>query len=196
MTPKRQTVWLASLLGILIVLSVYYLVTDPAAEVKSVSSSPMENPMPNAHSMSNGEEGANPAAGAVDEKEGSAPVSFSSGQSQGDFFLNYRLQREVMKGERTEQLMNIIASDASAEAIAEAQRQLNELSKMEVKQMNAEEMIRLEGYQDAVVLASDNHVNVIVQGEAMSKGQALKIYRLVADQLGVPMSNITLSLKK
>lgn len=166
--PKKQTIWLVSLLGLLVVLSAYYLLTDPVPVLPTsdmdVSSTNLEEPQLD---LSNSE------------------VTFDS-RSSSVLFDQYRLEKEEMIQEKIEMLLSIISNtEASNEAIAEANRQLNELYALDEKQFDTEQMIKMEGYEDVVVMVNDNMINVVVKAEQLSREQALAIMQIVAENLDV-----------
>lgn len=59
----------------------------------------------------------------------------------------------------------------------------------------AEEMIKLKGFEDIVIYSSNNVVSVIVRVTVLSDSQVAQIQNIVSKELGVEISNITISNK-
>ncbi|MFO7263446.1 MAG: hypothetical protein A6D91_10530 [Bacillaceae bacterium G1] len=189
--PKKQTIWLISLLGLMAVLSAYYLLTEPVDLAEPVGSSDTSTAQDvDGDTADSGEETP------LIELE-TAPVNFENQKHAiNDFFYEYRLQRNINREEQIERLLNIVSdTNASNEAIADANRQLKELYAMEDKQYATEEMIKLEGYDDAVVIPGEEKIHVVVKAESMTPEQALKIMNIVAQQMNVSASKVEVKYK-
>ncbi|OUM84810.1 MAG: hypothetical protein BAA01_07720 [Bacillus thermozeamaize] len=190
--PKKQTIWLISLLGLMVLLSAYYLLTEPVDLAE-----PADAPKKDAQTQGQQAAGEQPEGKTeeplVDLK--AAPVSFEK-NALNDFFYEYRMQRNIRREEQIERLLNIVSNtEATNEAIADANRQLKELYAIEDKQYATEEMIKLEGYDDVVVIPGDGKVNVIVKADQLTPEQALKIMNIVSQNMNVSAANVVVKFK-
>ncbi len=190
--PKKQTIWLISLLGLMVILSAYYLLTEPVDLAQPADA-------PDKVARTDGSEEPAQAGDEATEEPlvdlDAAPVNFEK-NALNDFFYEYRMQRNIRREEQIERLLNIVSNtEATNEAIADANRQLKELYAIEDKQYATEEMIKLEGYDDAVVIPGDGKVNVIVKAEQMTPEQALKIMNIVSQHMDVSAANVAVKFK-
>lgn len=194
--PKKQTIWLISLLGLMAVLSAYYMLTEPVhvTELTQVQESPTTGTAESDGSEEDAPGKATDGETPLIDLE-TAPVNFEN-SALNDFFYEYRLQRNIRREEQIERLLNIVSdTSASNEAIADANRQLKELYALEDKQYATEEMIKLEGYEDAVVIPGEEKVHVVVKAETMTPEQALKIMNIVSQQMGVSAAQVEVKFK-
>lgn len=188
--PKKQTIWLISLLGLMVVLSAYYLLTEPVdmSEPAGLSDVPSASPETNSDDPQ-----ADAQTPLIDLE--TTPVHFEN-SAVNDFFYEYRLQRNINREEQIERLLNVVSdTNASNEAIADANRQLKELYAMEDKQYATEEMIKLEGYDDAVVIPGEQKIHVVVKAETMTPEEALKIMNIVAQHMNVSAAQVEVNFK-
>lgn len=115
----------------------------------------------------------------------------------GEFFIEYRLDRERTRGQQVEWLREITNNpNADAETRKKAQEQLYNLSQEIGKEMETENLIRAKGFNDAVVLLQQNQAaTVVVRAKELTTDDAAKIADLVARNTGVTPNNIIIIAK-
>ncbi|MGV3487620.1 MAG: SpoIIIAH-like family protein [Tuberibacillus sp.] len=169
MVLKKQTVWLLTMLSLIVVLSVYYVTTP--------SGTPSET------------------ANVTNSKKASTDkaTGMTASVSGSDLFAEYRLDRDQNHHDLAEKLQSAMTSkDATAVEVSKAQDQLKSIDTLASKEKMLEDMIMSKGYDDAVVDASHNgEVNVYVQADSLSNAQANEIIKMVYDQLGTDDVRIT-----
>lgn len=164
MLLKKQTVWLLTMLSLVVVLSVYYI-TAP------------EQNMTNTASVNEKTEG-----NATKNTDDSGVVSEVASDQ---VFEALRLDLEDKRNELKEQLIQITAStDLPPEQISKAYDQIKELDELETKETMLETLIKTKGYEDALVRADGNKVRVTVKSKKSSKAQANEIIQLVREEIG------------
>lgn len=168
MLLKKQTVWLLTMLSLIIVLSVYYITAPGSGD-----------------DLAYLEKGKNTAAKqeqATKAKKGSeAAVTSAAGD---DLFTALRLKRDETRDEMSSQFTAAIASpNASAEVQAEALSKISELQSLTMKESTLETLIKTMGYDDALVNTMDNDVRIIVKGKQSAKA-AVAIMKKAEEQLG------------
>ncbi|MCM3002426.1 SpoIIIAH-like family protein [Priestia koreensis] len=173
MLLKKQTVWLLTMLSLVVVLSVYYI-TSP------------ENPKDNVAFVDKKEEQKNAkekSAKASDKKE-KATAEVSTVDTN-DMFTALRLNIEDERSKLMEQYNDVVASsDYTPEEKSKAKDQLEELAKLSEKEGFLEDMIKSNGYKDALVRTEGGQVKVTVSSKKKSPEQANKIMQLVEKELG------------
>jgi len=131
-----------------------------------------------------------PAAGPDQD----APASQSQAkinESDPDFFIEYRIERERTRGRQIELLREIIDNPtASEEARKKAQEELLVLSDKMAKEMELEHLIRAKGYRDASVCIEEKGATVVLQTNTIVPEDVTKICEVVAWGTGLGEQNI------
>lgn len=176
MKMNKQTIWLVTMLTLMVVLSAYYMITGPVEPATQTSQHKKKEEAKvdlNVKTMSKEQE-ENPKLG------------------KHDFFIQYHLQRDTLRSKMTEEYMRILSNpDAAKKELQEAEAKINQLMKIDKQESTAEEMIRREGYRDAVVINQNNHVDVVVQAEKMSEEQVVSIISMIGQHFQVEPTQIS-----
>lgn len=170
MVLKKQTVWLLTMLTLMVVLSAYYLFNNQPSEM---------NDYADLSEMADLDE--NSWADGLDDVSSDMTVE---SMSDSDYFLSYRMERQTMREQMLSHYQEIVgSSEASTEAIADARGKMNEIHEMAETEMTLESLLKTEGYEEAIVVADVDQVNVVVKSDSLNKQQALDIIHLVRSQL-------------
>ncbi|MCP8616820.1 SpoIIIAH-like family protein [Salirhabdus salicampi] len=171
---KKQTVWLLTMLSLLIVLSVYYM-TSPNGEQVALFEQMEE--------MEGTEESESLEANKPEGEEGE---TVTSGISSDELFTAIRMDIQSERDRTREQLENIIASsNASPEEKNEAMEQMHRLEEVNTKESILEKVIQTEkNYTDVLVRAEEEIVHVTVKAGEVSQTDANQIMQLVRDEFG------------
>lgn len=225
MILRKQTVWLLTMLAVMVVLSGYYLVKGPQDQVPAsgqeqavqkqeqdqlsdviVESRQVDQPS-GAAPVSGKKEGQTAAGQPSEQQKATSQGTPAPTQSVGnavspvaetasEIFQGYKMKREAqLQQQKDEQLEIISNTDSSAQAIADARTKYEQLSNQETATTNIEEMLKANGYQDAVVYINNDKVTVIVQKDKLSANEAVDIIAQVKQQLNVPATNVTVQYK-
>jgi stage III sporulation protein AH len=199
MLLKKQTVWLLTMLSLVVVLSVYYLtspestqnnlatteqqknndsnentaVTEEQSESEPTSESTEK---PDSRAEDNGE-----SATETKTKSDEASVKITSGDEE---FEALRMQIDDERAKLNEELMNKVGNtELSAEEINKAYEAVEQLSETKVKENILEGMIVSMDYDAALVRVDGNDVKVTVRADQHSPTDANKIIRLVRGEI-------------
>jgi stage III sporulation protein AH len=169
MLLKKQTVWLLTMLSLIIVLSVYYI------------TSPTQSPTDLA-AYQDDETDKTAADTSKDDTTGASVSSVSS----DDAFVALRMQIENERSKMGEDLTDIMAnSNVSEEVKLEAFDKYEALSELAMKERTLETLIAAMGYQDVLVNTMEDVVEVIVKTEKeLTKKQANEIMLKTMEELG------------
>ncbi|MCS1350778.1 SpoIIIAH-like family protein [Mechercharimyces sp. CAU 1602] len=179
MSMNKQTVWLVTMLTLMVVLSAYYIVTGPVEPAEQGN-----------------KEAAEKVDADVKTKSGVGEPSEEAVKEAGDYFVGYQMERQALRSKLSSEYMEKITDPAaSEEQIDEAQAKLNELMEVDNTETVLEELIREEGYQDAVVINNDAHVNVIVQSDQLKSAQVVKLVTLTKKQMGVAANQVSVTYR-
>ncbi|WP_312108773.1 SpoIIIAH-like family protein [Brevibacillus reuszeri] len=219
MILRKQTVWLLTMLAVMVVLSGYYLVKGPADQVptsgnqqavqkqeqisgvvvesKQVEQAPQATPV---DAKNNKQEAtaqpANTPATPDLSKQTAGNAVLPVADTTSEIFQGYKMKREAqVQQQKDEQLAIMSNADSTPQAVAEAKAKYEELSSQDNATMTVEEMLKASGYQDAVVFVQDDKVTVIVQKDKLSANEAVEIIAHVKQHLNVPATNINVQFK-
>lgn len=186
MSVNKQTVWLVTMLSVMVVLSAYYIVTGPVEPADQVAQTAKEKQGDIKVDIKR-----------VDEPSSSGQKSAEVLENQSnDFFVGYQLQRSTLRQKMVEEYMQVLTNpEAPEKEVEEANQKIQQLMKIDNQETVLEELIRKEGYQDAVVITNLPHVDVIVQSEKLDKKQVVKLISLVRQHLQVDPHHVTVAYR-
>lgn len=170
MLLKKQTVWLLTMLSLVVVLSVYYVTSEP----KSTNDLAMVD--------KNGKNTSDKANSATSKKDGKN----ISTQVVGDqAFEAMRISRDDERSKLQEQLTNKLATTGlSAEDISKVKDEMNKLRDTAQQEQVLETLIKSHGYKDALVESDGTNINITVKSKEQSTAAANDIIKLVEQQIG------------
>ncbi|MBE0466255.1 MAG: SpoIIIAH-like family protein [Candidatus Desulforudis sp.] len=154
-------------------------VPEPPLETPAVSSGGEPDPVPEAVPPEPGE----PAIQALQAHE---PLV----SAREDFFVEYRLERDMSRGRQVELLQSVARDAGTGEAQrAAAQERLVQITRDLEREMGLENILRAKGFRDAVVFFQEDLVTVIVP-QPLSEEQATGVINLVARGAGASPENV------
>lgn len=202
---KKQTVWLLTMLSLVVVLSVYYIMSPESKNAvqmqseKSASDSgevaTEKAPAKQDTKKKSGtetekgkEDGTKGTKDSSADKETSAEASEKgtvvTETADDDLFTTYRLDLEDARSKEREELNAIVSSDdATAKEKSEAYDKMTALSEVEGTEKQLETLIKTQGYEDALVNAEGDKINITVKSDKHSKSKATAIIDLVAKEI-------------
>ncbi|MBD8070403.1 SpoIIIAH-like family protein [Bacillus sp. PS06] len=196
MLLKKQTVWLLTMLSLVVVLSVYYI-TSP--DVTNDNLAFEQETGEEANNETATEEGSEqevaekeePAEGEGEGEEGidvqieeADDGSLVSSVASDELFTELRMQIEDYRSQVRSDLQARVASkDVSAEEKSKAYQEMRELQDVSAKETFLEMLIKGKGYEDALVRADGPEVKITVKAEENSKTAANEIIRLVRSEM-------------
>lgn len=183
MVLKKQTVWLLTMLTLMVVLSAYYLFNGDPTEYEPMAGMEEENLADKEWEST-----------VADLESDLSTVGLEDGMN---FFLSYKIEREAMREQQIEEYSKMMSSsEASTQAIAQAKAQMDQLYEVAEAEATLETLIKAEGYKEAVVIAGQEGVDVVVKSEnALERKQVLDIIHLVRDKLNVAGIQVQVSYR-
>jgi stage III sporulation protein AH len=173
MLLKKQTVWLLTMLSLVVVLSVYYITTP---QPKGQDLAALQGKVKDQAEKKQGNE-------STDAK---SEIKVISSAASDEGFEALRLQLEDLRSKQTEDLQDVVAStDLPADQRNNAAEQMKKLADIANKEKVLETLIKTMGYEDALVRADGEKVNITVKSkkEASSKA-ANDIIQQVRTEIG------------
>ncbi|MCM3633172.1 MULTISPECIES: SpoIIIAH-like family protein [Paenibacillus] len=193
MNTKRQTIWLVSMLSLMVILSAYYLFTqDIGSDEKLTDATHMENT-----AKVNSPLDINSTVASGTEDSGNYTISdvdqdvLSQLEAEGYFNNNSKIselmtKRENQLQEKDNQIMSVLA-DVSADT----DRSLEALEEMAMLEQKMEKITQLESdlkdtYDIAIISQEVNDkYKVVVTSDTLEKKQAAEIIAQVIEELEV-----------
>jgi len=109
-----------------------------------------------------------------------------------DFFSEYRLQRERVRGTELGLLKEIVNNPASEKKVREtASLKLMALSGQAEKEMQAEAIIKSQGWRDCIVITSPPHLTVMIENKPEATANLAEIRKTASIITGYAEKNIT-----
>ncbi|HYK72031.1 MAG TPA: SpoIIIAH-like family protein [Pseudoneobacillus sp.] len=168
MLLKKQTVWLLTMLSLVVVLSVYYI-TSP------------EQKMTDMASVQKNKDAANSKDVVGTEQDKNIISSIAS----DEVFEALRMNLEDSRSQRKEELETMIAStELPADQRVAAHEELKTLNEVANKEQMLETLIRTLGYDDALVRADGEEIRITVKAKEKSAKAANDIIQLVKSEIG------------
>ncbi|MDC7975837.1 SpoIIIAH-like family protein [Bacillus sp. BLCC-B18] len=203
---KKQTVWLLTMLSLVVVLSVYYVTTpdkmntaSPATGEKIgqekqgtdkavTNEAPKETPKKETTNKETSNKETNKETDKKEnaKKETSKKDANVTVQSSDENFTALRMQMEDQRSEQKARLQEVMNSaKSSATEKSKAKDNFDAITTMETKQELLETVIKSQGgYKDALVRADGTDIRVTVKAAKHSQKEANKIIQLVRSEGG------------
>ncbi|KYD09704.1 hypothetical protein B4119_2552 [Parageobacillus caldoxylosilyticus] len=177
MMLRKQTVWLLTMLSLVVVLSVYY-VTAPKDMNDNIAFTSHED------ATKQKESNKDQADVAVEEME-TTDGKVTSSTSSDDMFTALRMQIEDERSRLRDQLNAIVASaNATAQQKSEAMDKIEKLQALAEKEATLETLIKSKGgYEDVLVRAEDDQVRVTIKAKEHSKKSANEVIHMVKSEI-------------
>jgi stage III sporulation protein AH len=184
MMLKKQTVWLLTMLSLLIVLSVYYMTSpggDQMALVTDVDDKEDAENM-NDDGIETNVDG---------EVSGTEDGTVASGTNTDEMFTQLRMELQDKRSRQLEQYEDIMVSSATSEEKNRAFEAMNQLEEVKYKEGVLEKVIQTEfGYTDVLVRAEEDVVHVAVKANDHSPTETVNIMQMVKDEFGEIEANV------
>ncbi|QGH34894.1 SpoIIIAH-like family protein [Gracilibacillus salitolerans] len=188
---KKQTVWLLTMLSLMIVLSVYYLNAptegdlayfDEDQEQDQTTSSSNVDQLTDESILEEQEETGMEET-EMEETENLNTSSINSDQ----YFAAVRMEISNQRSMEKERLEDIVASsETSSDEKNEAYEAMKEIESLDKKESILEGTLKsLNGYEEVLVRnVSDNNVVITVQADSLSTTEANEIIQHAKDEFG------------
>jgi len=211
MNTKRQTIWLVSMLSLMVVLSAYYLFTEDLdtgslTEETAETGQPgltegtgitVDEVVPGTGAVSDAD--ASGASGAAEEEgltaEDAEVIRQLESQGTvsvgGDYITKLQMSRSEQIAQETDRLLGIM-SDLSnkPEDATTAAEELSALEEKADKLTGIEEQLQA-AYPNVVVAEENERYNVVVQSEKLESAQAVDIVDLVMKTMDVSADKVS-----
>lgn len=116
--------------------------------------------------------------------------------SKEDYFLETKLQRDIMYSEILDTYQKMLSSSEIHENQKMiAVQEIQNINNIKNSIMISENLITNKGFEKVVVLENDGKINVIVKSDKLSKEEIAQIQNIILRQFKVELENINISNK-
>ena len=166
----KRIVWLLSML--LLVLGTYWIINGLKVEMSALDEIIPDSDL-----------GVDPVIGGVDNEW--------ELDERGAFFVEYRLKRDRTRDQELEMLNQVLENPhASPAAKKEAEEGLLSIIELMEQELMIENMIRAQGYDDAVFFFRNKLATVLVKKEQLTNGEFVMIAEIVAAAMGIEREEV------
>lgn len=182
MLLKKQTVWLLTMVSLVVVLSVYYI-TNPDQKGTQLTSIGNKDAKQSEATNTDKKTATSSNKSNTDTKANGAVIS---SVSSDDAFEAKRLEMADARTMKKEELETILTKAEYPESKrVEAYEQMKELDDLAQKEYTLETLIKAKGsYDDVLVRADEKKVLITVKAKEKSSAEANKIIKIVEKELG------------
>lgn len=203
---KKQTIWLLTMLSLVVVLSVYYVTTpdnlkttsfmnmNNNTNTDSLDSTPKDTKKTDSNTDSNTDSKTNTSKTNTSKQNDKETASQEN--STSEVFLKQRMEQEDQRSQLIDEYKSTVDSaTASAKEKSDAFTNMNELQKLTALESDVETMIKEAGYKDALVRSDKDEVKVDVTSAKPSRKAANDIIQMTRSVLGEKLVVVKFQVK-
>ncbi|PEJ56999.1 stage III sporulation protein AH [Bacillus sp. AFS002410] len=191
---KKQTIWLLTMLSLVVVLSVYYVTTPD--NLKTTSFMDMNNNTDTSSLDSTPKDSTPKDTKKSDSSKQGDKETTSQENSTSEVFLKQRMEQEDQRSQLIDEYKATVDSaTATAEEKSVAFTNMNELQKLTALESDVETMIKEAGYKDALVRTDKDEVKVDVTSSKASRKAANDIIQMTRSVLGEKLVVVQFQVK-
>ena len=123
-------------------------------------------------------------------------IDTNSNISEDEYFANSRLEREKMYSQMLETYQNILENTTiSEEQKSIASNEITKINNTRNSIMICENLIAIKGFEDSVILANGDSINVIVKATELGTEEIAQIQNIITREMGNKIENIHIMKK-
>lgn len=143
------------------------------------------------------EEATAPAVAGVGRQASKEAGNLSPKGDSDGFYADYRVERESSRSAEMEMLQSLINNPNTTPIIKQdAQQKLLKLISLSESELQLENLLKAEGYSDALVFLQGDSLTIILSGNAVNESSAARIGDLATRATGIPLPKIVIVEKK
>lgn len=123
-------------------------------------------------------------------------IDTNSNISEDEYFANSRLEREKMYSQMLETYQNMLENTTiSEEQKSIASNEITKINNTRNSIMICENLIAIKGFEDSVILANGDSINVIVKATELGTEEIAQIQNIITREMGNKIENIHIMKK-
>lgn len=113
-----------------------------------------------------------------------------------DYFSSSKLERDTMYSQMLESYQKILDSTTTSSKQKEAaQKEITSINNTKNAIMISENLIKTKGFNDCIVYANDESINIVIDKEELSKEDTAQIQSIIAREMSAKLENIHIMTK-
>lgn len=126
------------------------------------------------------------------DKETSKEVS----SQNRNYYIEYKLSRDKLRASLVDRLDKIVSNDKTdSKTRSEAQREIMTIGQISEKELQIEGLIKAKGFDDSLVVLTEEDVKVIISTSELSEQDMIKILDIVKEETKFDINNIKIIKK-
>lgn len=114
-----------------------------------------------------------------------------AGIGDQDFFINYRLDRERVRGQQVELLQSVIGDANSDTAVrTQAQSKLLRISDSMDQELQLEALVKAKGFTEAALFVQEKSATAVLKKKGMSDHEVSTVADIISQVTGIKLENI------
>jgi stage III sporulation protein AH len=206
MNTKRQTIWLVSMLSLMVVLSAYYLFTEDVNKLNTATEKVTQEDIKVTTEVKEPAAGDKAVSGGLASSTKTGDAKATQGQttdaevlekvkttakSGADFFADQAYKRNQSFGKQAEQFLNIMVdTKKTADEISKATNEYENLQTMQAKVENLEDLL-MKTYKNVIVLEEGKKFKAVVQADKLDAKQAQSVIDMMIKELNVTKDTVS-----
>ncbi len=117
--------------------------------------------------------------------------------TSNDFFAEYRMERERLRGKQLELLKDVITHNTHDEkAKTAASMRIVEITVDMEKEMQAESLVKSAGFSDCVVILQAQTATIVIQSEHLTIDTENELHQIVSKAVNLSPDKMTIIVRK
>lgn len=114
-----------------------------------------------------------------------------------NYFVEQRLSRDKLRASLIDRLASIVDNNQTNESMrTEAQKEIIKIGKISETELQIESLVKSKGFDEALVLLTDDDVKVIVSDEDLTETEMVKILDIVRSETEFDIDSIKIMKKQ
>ena len=120
----------------------------------------------------------------------------SVSETQNDYFVKSKLERDAMYSQMLETYEKILNSNNSMETQKQtATQEITKINGIKNRIMICENLIRTKGFEESVIFVNDDSISVIIKAKELEKEDVAQVQNIISREMQAEIENIHISNK-
>lgn len=124
-------------------------------------------------------------------------ISKEASSQNRNYYIEYKLSRDKLRASLVDRLDTIVSNEKTDEKTrSEAQREIMTIGKISEKELQIEGLIKSKGFEDSLVVLTEEDVKVIISASELTEQDMVKILDIVKEETKFDIDNIKIIKKQ
>lgn len=133
----------------------------------------------------------------TNNKEIDKKISKEASSQNRNYYIEYKLSRDKLRASLVDRLDDIVSNDKTdSKTRGKAQREIMTIGHISEKELQIEGLIKAKGFDDSLVVLTEEDVKVIISTSELSEQDMIKILDIVKEETKFDINNIKIIEKQ